>query len=98
MALKYLLVEDTTGKLKKGSAAAGSDLFVDLDYDVGAGGQVNFVVSQAFTALSKIDVFINGRKNREGASHDYTRNTALNRIEFKYTVPENAWVEIRVYL
>ena len=96
MALKYLLVEDTTGKRKRG-AAAGTSLFVDQDYDVGAGGQVNFVVTQTFTALSKIDIWVNGRKQRPNAN-DFDRNVTLNRIEFTYTVPQYSWFEIRVYL
>ena len=96
MALQYLLVESTTGKFKRG-AATGSSLYVDQDYDVGAGGQVNFVVTQTFTAQSLIDVWVNGRKQRPGASYDFNRNVSLNRIEFTYTVPQYSWVEIRVY-
>jgi hypothetical protein len=95
--LKYLLVEETTGKYHRG-AAPGTGEFVDQDYDIGVGGQVNFVVTQTFTALSKIDVWVNGRKQRPGATYDFDRNVSLNRIEFTYTVQQYSWVEIRVHL
>lgn len=73
------------------------NFFDDDDYDVGVGGQTNFVSTNDITASNKVDVFVNGRLQREGASHDYQRTPATNTISFNSTVPENAWVRIRVY-
>jgi hypothetical protein len=76
--------------------SAGSTI-VDQNYDVGGGGQTEFITTQSFTVSSQIDVWVNGRLQRELAGNDYTRNAALSKITFTYTVPENAWVRIRIY-
>lgn len=96
MALRYLIVDDATGKKSRGSAVGTSA--VDQSFDVGVGGQAQFTVSQAFTAQSKIDVFVNGVLKREGASYDYQRTLPQNRIDFTFTVPQFSWVMIRVFV
>ena len=97
MADKVIVVDDTTGKKKKGSTSGGPP--VVQDYDVGGGGQANFVVTNGtFSASTYIEVRINGQEVREGASHDFQRNVSLNRIDFNFTVPQNAWVRVRLYL
>lgn len=82
---RQVLTRDTLGSL-------------DNHFDVGASGQAQFVCTQGTVGVStKIDVFRNGVLMREGASHDWQRNTDENAIDFNYTVPENSWVLVRIY-
>jgi len=74
------------------------NIFSEDDFDVGAGGQTDFTSSYDITSTNKVDVYLNGRLEREGASNDYTRDAALNKIIFNFTIPENAWVRVRVYI
>ena len=97
MATRYVTVDDVTGRFKRGNLAAAGATPIDQDYDVGGGGQANFTVTQTFSAPSLIDVSVNGIIQREGSSYDFQRNTSLNRLEFNYTIPQNAWVRIRVW-
>lgn len=92
MAFKHLLVDDTTGKYKRGSAPGSG---TDQDFDIGAGGVVEVTVSADLTVTTSIDVFINGKLTREGATKDWTRDIVNDKILFNYTVPENAWVRVR---
>lgn len=94
---RLLLVDDSTGDYKRGPSSAGIGGFVDQDFD--STGQVNFVCTNTFGALgvTPIDIWVNGRKQREGALNDFTRNTSLNRIEFNNTILANAWVQIRIF-
>lgn len=71
--------------------------FNDDDFDVSAGGQTEFTSTSDITTTNDVDVYVNGRLQREGVSNDYTRDAALDKITFNYTVPENAWVRLRVY-
>jgi hypothetical protein len=96
MAKKYQTFDTATKQISWSPAPAGSAP-VDQDFDVGAGGQTNFTVTVTFDANTKIDVLVDGRKKREGASYDFTRNVALNRIEFTAVVPQNSWVQVRTY-
>lgn len=97
VAQHYLLVDSQTGKRSKGSQVVAGG-FVDQSFDVGVGGQAQFVVTQAFTSGSKIDVFTNGVLMREGATFDFQRNTGANRIDFNRTLPQSYWVMVRVYV
>ncbi len=96
MADRLLLIDDVTGKRKRGGSPASAP--TDEDFDVGGGGQANFTIAAVFGALTKIDITVNGMGVREGATHDYQRNVSLNRIEFNYTVPQNAWIRVRLYV
>jgi|GEM_PF-5412599 len=96
MALRYLLVEDTTGVKSRGAAAGGSSIFTDTDFTVGAGGQTAFVAS-TFLVGSKIDVYRNGVLVREGSTNDWQRNAGTSTITFNYSVLQNAWVKVRVW-
>lgn len=73
--------------------------FTDVDFDVSAGGQTVFSVAGTadITASNKVDVFVNGRLSREGASYDFTRNASNDTITTSYTVPQDTWVRVRVY-
>ena len=97
MADRYLIVDDTTGKYKRGATVGGGGgSYVDEDFDVGVGG-VSFVNLVAdISPTSVIDVFINGVLKRECGSYDWTRDNALNKITFTFTVPEFAWIRVRV--
>jgi hypothetical protein len=97
MATLWVQFDTSTGKLKATSVSAGGLVPKDQNFDVGAGGQANFVVTRVFDANSTIDVSVNGKLLREGSSYDYVRNVGLNRIEATFTVPQNAWVKIRVW-
>ena len=95
---RYLVVDQETGDYKRGGPATGvGALFYDQDYDTGPGGQTEFTVTATIKTGSLIDVFCNGIKQREGAGNDFQRNVLLNKIEFNSNIPQNAWVQIRVY-
>jgi DNA gyrase/topoisomerase IV subunit B len=95
LAIKFLVVDTTTGER---SLQTSTLLITDQDYDVtNPSGQTDFVTTYDFENSNYIDVFVNGIKQREGGGHDYTRNAATNTITFTYTIPQNAWVQIRIY-
>lgn len=98
MADRYLIIDDVTGRQKRGGAAGiiASEP-VDQDFDIGAGGVTQVVLSSAITSLQKIDVFVNGMMEREGATYDWQKDVANTKITFNYTVPQNAWVRVRRY-
>lgn len=100
MANYYLVVDSVTGRTSRGgqSVSGSFDGFFDQEFDVGVGGQTQFVVTQTFTADSKIDVYVGGVLKREGASYDFQRNVGANRIDFNFTVPQTYWVRVRVFV
>lgn len=70
----------------------------DNNFDVGVGGQTQFVCSLGtITNSNRLEVYTNGYLQREGASYDYQRNVGSNAVDFNETVPENAWVIVRIY-
>jgi len=75
----------------------GGGGFTDEDFDVGGGGQTLFQLAADIDGSQTIDVFINGRLQREGGSFDYTRDATNDRINTTFTVPENAWVRVRIH-
>jgi hypothetical protein len=91
MTLKNVVYNTDTGRYQT------SLLYVDEDFDVGGGGQQDFAVAEAFTADSKIDIWVNGILKREGGSIDYTRNVGTQEIQFTSVLAQFAWVRIRVY-
>lgn len=96
MAGERILVLQTNGRKKRGPTLDSLSGGVDEDFSVVT--PVTFVTPVAtVNATGKIDVWVNGLMQREGATHDFTRNTSLNRIVFNYTVPQNAWVRVRIF-
>jgi hypothetical protein len=93
VALKILLVDDATGKKKRNPGA----LWVDEDFDVVAATQTQFSLASSITATTVIDVYVNGRKRREGAGNSWARNVSPARIDFNEAIPQNAWVQVRVW-
>jgi len=75
----------------------GSQIVASEEFSVGAGGQTLFQLTTDIDATQKIDVSVNGRLKREGASHDYQRDAANNRIDFNYSVLEDGYVYIVIY-
>ena len=71
--------------------------FSVADFDVGAGGATDFALGEDINSTQFIEVHVNGREQREGGSNDWTRDITNDKIIFNFTVPENAWVRIRVY-
>jgi hypothetical protein len=91
----YTVPENAWVSIRVIKAASAADY---NHYDVGAGGQTQFVMtSGTIEATNKLEVFENGIVKREGSSYDFERNTGSNAIDFTYTVPENAWVLVKVY-
>jgi len=43
-----------------------------------------------------IEVLVNGIEVREGASYSWTRDSANNRITMQETLPNNAWVRVKL--
>lgn len=92
MALRYLQIDDATGKKK-----SPASLFVDVEFDVGVGGQTQFILGVTITATTKLDVLVNGVKRREGATNTWQRNITPARVDFNETIPQNAWVLVRIW-
>lgn len=96
MAERYLIIDDATGKTKRG-AAAGSSLFTDEEFVVGGGGQTQFTLASTIDGSTKIDVYSNGVRRREGSGNSWERNLSPARIDFSESQPENAWILVRVW-
>jgi hypothetical protein len=92
---RVLLVDDTTGRKHLGGAPA--TLPTEENFDVGIGGVTSVTTANTFTALTKIEVLINGLLVREGSGNSWTR-TVGNTISFTETIPENAWILVKLYL
>jgi hypothetical protein len=73
--------------------------FANYDYTVGTGGQMQFVVaSGVISPGNNVDVYWNGILMREGVTpNGFVRNSGANRIDMTQTIPEGAWVKIRVW-
>ena len=91
------MIDDVTGKKKRGTTVVGEP--IDEDFTVEAGGVTELPLATAITTPQVLDVFINGQLKREGASFDWLRSVALQKITFVgLTVPEGSWVRVRRYL
>jgi hypothetical protein len=95
VADKLLLVDDSTGRFKRGGTPFSAP--VDEDFDIGIGGADEVQLVTPISPTNKIDVYVNGKLLREGASFDFVRNHDDEKIEFNYTIPQNAWVRVRIY-
>ncbi len=91
MAIRYLQIDDVTGK-----KILLASLFTDVEFD--STGQTQFTLTgQTITATTKIDVSVNGVQRREGATNTWARNLSPARIDFNETIPQNAWVLVRIW-
>lgn len=98
MTIKYLTVDTVTGTTKIGAAVGGAgSLFID-EYFTATSNQTIFTTAQSFSALSQIDVLLNGVEQREGVSFIYQRDAGLSRIIFNSGVLLNAEIKIRIWL
>lgn len=98
MVQKYLIIDVATGKKSLGSQVSAGGAPVIDQYFTATSGQTVFTPSQVFTALSQIDVLVNGVEVREGASYLYQRNAIANTITFNSGVLLSAEVKIRIWL
>jgi hypothetical protein len=100
MALKYLAIDDSTGKLSYHSSgaivAAGMS---EVTFEVVGGGVTEFVLTGyvLLTANSKVDVFRNGQLLQVGADQDYTIGVGNNKIVFNYAVPIQSKIKVKVF-
>ena len=96
MAGEKLLVLQTNGRKKQGPLLTSLSGGTNEDFDIASPStQVSPVT--VFTTISKIDVWVNGQMQREGASFDFQRDATLNKINFTYSVPASAWVRVRLF-
>jgi hypothetical protein len=65
----------------------------EFNFTVPGGGQTIFPVGGLETN-SIVTAYIDGRLQREGASHSYTRDAVADTITFSETVSEGSWVQI----
>ena len=96
MADRYLIVDDTTGKYKRGAAYNDTDTYFYDDFDVTVGTQTTFILARTFTSMQLLDVLVNGEMRREGASYDFTRNVGAHSITFNYPIAATAWVRTKL--
>ena len=94
---RVFLLDEITGKKKRGPLLSSiSGGYVDEDFDIIA--PTSFVPLNVDIEIgTKIDVFLNGILLREGSSNSWERNADDNEIVFNTTVPENAWVRVRIF-
>lgn len=98
MSQKLVIYEDSIGRIRASTTTVQDILsFTDYDFDVGGGGATTFNIPVSFTSGQKIDVYINGRKAREGALNDFTRNVGAQTVITAFSVPQNGWVQVRLY-
>lgn len=65
------------------------------DFDVTlTNGQTVFQLATDITSANNLDVYVNGRLARYGASYDYQRDDTTNQITFTYTVIKDSWVRV----
>jgi len=88
MARRLLELEDSTGEVFRGESIGAWE-----DFDVSS-PTFNFVTTKPISTSSRLRVYTNGLLMREGASHDYVRNTSLSRIEFNSARQQNDWVRV----
>lgn len=89
------LVDDQTGKKRLG----GVPLTLPVEEQFDAPSAITEVtLTSTFSVSTKIEVFLNGVLQREGASHSWQRSVAPKKILFNFTVPQNAWILVKVYL
>lgn len=96
MSDRYLIVDDATGKYKRGAAVGGATSFVDEEFDV-ASPQAQFTLASSISGGTKIDVYTNGVKRREGAGNSWQRNLSPARIDFTENQPASAWILVRIW-
>jgi hypothetical protein len=94
---RVLLVEETTGARRLGGAPLV--LPTEEQFDVASGpGITEVTLAATFSGGTKIEVYVNGNLQREGASHSWQRSVGPKKILFNYTVPQSAWILVRLYL
>ena len=101
MAYRYLLVDDATGRQKRGdpvTVSNGDPLFIDEKYSVTSSTQNTFYVNAGIANNTRVDVFVDGVLKDEGSLDDYIRDAAAETIIFNYYVNPGSKVRIRVYL
>lgn len=89
-------IESTTGR--NAANRRLRDVFGTVyDFDV-ASPQTEFTGIAALVAADqRVDVLVNGKELREGATHDFQRDVGATKIVFNYSIPQSAWVRVRVY-
>jgi len=92
VALRFLQVDDLSGKRKRAAT-----LYTDEEFVAGVGGVTTVSLATTITATTKIDVCQNGVQRREGAGNTWVRNVSPARIDFAETIPELAWILVRIW-
>lgn len=96
MAIRFLQVNDATGKIIRGPLAVSAS-WTDESFDVGVGGVTTVTLASTITAFTNIDVMVNGVRRREGAGNTWVRNITPARIDFAETIPQTAWILVRIW-
>jgi hypothetical protein len=91
---QYAVVWDTD---KERLVALTSSTAFNDSHAVAAASQTNFDTNTNINSTDVIDVWVDGRLKREGASHDYQRNTGTNQIVFNTGLNAGSWVKSRVH-
>lgn len=97
MTTRFLQIDDATGKTKRGPVTISAS-WTDENFQVSApGGVTTVTLASTITSLTNIDVLVNGVKRQEGAGNTWVRNVTPARIDFAETIPQNAWIQVRVW-
>jgi len=91
---QYAVVWDTD---KSRLVALTSSTAFSDSHAIAAASQTNFDTITNIGSTDIIDVWVDGRLKREGASNDYERNTGTNQIVFNSGLSAGSWVKIRVH-
>lgn len=92
MALRYLIVDDSTGAIIRGSVLG----YFEQDFTVTTAQSQFTIVGATFDSGTKIKVYQNGQLKREGSTNDWQRDVGNNRINFNNSLT-NAWVHVEIY-
>lgn len=96
MAERYLIVDDATGRFKRGAAYNDTDTYILEDFDVSGGPEDTFVLANLFSINQLMDVFLNGQLLREGASFDFERDVGTHTVILNAPVSGVAWIRVKL--
>lgn len=95
MALINAKYDTVTGRIIGVTSETSSSGINDQNFDASE-GQTEFVTNVDWTIQEQVDVYLNGRRMREGASHDFTKDAANNKITFTSARKEGDWIFTRI--
>ena len=95
MALITVKYDTTKGRIVADTLGGSGGTLTD-EYFTATASQTDFVFTAGLTDSDEIDVWVDGRAKREGASHDFTRDSGTDKIVFNSGLNADSIVKVRV--